>query len=245
MNTTVCNNARPSWHSALKIILLICAVMVTAAPSCRRGAGAVPTGIWKYRLLVNGAPLGSAIATNTISDGRYVSTTDMQMDAGYVRNTTRQVIIETLDFRPVRLEVYNSTVQNGQTSEFKTIANFSGSRVDLDTGESKSVINISKPFILEGNYLMSELIKYGFKEGTVIKNYVYEPSVDIEEPVMVIVKVIGREDVPINGRKKNLIHLGFSIENMKNIDSYIDDDGITQKTVITMLNNRLELILEK
>ncbi len=91
---------------------------------------------------------------------------------------------------------------------------------------------------------MKELIKNEFKPGTVIRNYIFEPTVDTEEPVLVLVKVLGREDVRINGKTRNLIHLGLSIENLKNIDSYIDDDGITQKTVITMLNNRLELVLE-
>lgn len=218
--------------------------MVTAVPSCRKGADSIPTGTWKYRLLVNGAPLGSAVVSNSKSGGRYISSMEMQMDAGYVRNWTSQKIIETIDFRPIRLEICNKTFQNGEDTEIKTVAEFNGDTVTLDTGESKSVITISRPFILEGNYFMNELIKTGFKKGTVIRNYIYEPSVDIEEPVLVLVKVIGREKILVNDHKKSLIHLGFSIENMKNIDSYIDDEGITQKTIITMLNNRLELILD-
>lgn len=237
-------SARSLRVDVLKIALILFAVLLTAAPSCRKGATRIPTGTWNYRLLVNGAPLGSAVVSNTVSDGRYVSTTDMQMDAGYVKNSTRVTVIETLEFKPVRLESCNRTVQNGQESEMKTVASFSGGRVDLDTGESKSVVNIKKPFVLEGNYFMNELIKAGFRQGTVIQHLIYEPSVDIEEPVLVLLKVIGREDVRVNDKKMNLIHLGFSMENMKNIDSYIDDNGVTQKTIITMLNNRLELILE-
>ncbi len=228
----------------MKKLLLYTVILLISAGACRKGADDIPTGTWKYRLLVNGAAIGKAVVTNRTADGRYVSTMDMEMDAGYIRNTSRQIITETLDFKPVKLELYNKTIQNDQVTEVKTIATFSGNRVELDTGEGKSTITITRPFILEGNYFMKELIRNEFKKGTVIRNYIYEPSVDTEEPVLILVKVLGREDVTIHGKTRNLIHLGFSIENLKNIDSYIDDDGITQKTVITMLNNRLELVLD-
>ncbi len=227
-----------------KKLLLFTAILMVSAGACGRGASGIPTGTWKYTLLVNGAPIGKAVTSNKIIGSRYVSTMDMEMDAGYIKNTSRQIITETLDFKPVKLELYNKTIQNGQESEVKTVAVFKGNAVDLDTGEAKSTFTIDKPFILEGNYFMKELIKNEFRKGTVIRNYIYEPSVDTEEPVLVLVKVLGREDVRIKGKTRSLIHLGFSIENLKNIDSYIDDDGITQKTVITMLNNRLELVLD-
>jgi hypothetical protein len=226
-----------------KLAILLLLVIIPAA-SCRRGIDAVPTGTWKYRLLVNGADIGNAVITSELKNGMYISTTVMEMDAGYIRNSTRQIITETTDFKPVKLEVYNVTEQNGQKNEMNTVAKFSGNRVDLDTAATQSTITIDRPFILEGNYFMQELIKYKFKEGTVLKNYVYEPSVDVEEPMLVMIKVLGREKVSINGKNKNLIHLGYSIENLKNIDMYIDEDGITQKTTIVMLNNKLELILK-
>jgi hypothetical protein len=153
-------------------------------------------------------------------------------------------VIETLDFRPVRLETYSKTTQHGKDNEIKTTAVFEGNTVKLDTGDSKTTITIDRPFVLEGNYFMQRLIEAGFKPGTVIKGYVYEPSVDIEAPVLILVKVIGREKVRVGERTMRLLHLGYSIENLKNIDAYLDDEGITQKTVIVMLNNRLELILE-
>ncbi len=228
----------------MKKLLLCTVILLITAGACRKSAGEIPTGTWTYRLLVNGAAIGKAVASNKVVNGRYVSTMDMEMDAGYIKNTSRQIITETLDFKPVRLELYNKTIQNDQVSEVKTIANFTGNKVELDTGEGKSTVTITRPFILEGNYFMKELIRNEFKQGTIIRNYIFEPSVDTEEPVLIMVKVLGREDVSINGKTKNLIHLGFSIENLKNIDSYIDNDGITQKTVITMLNNRLELVLD-
>ncbi len=224
--------------------LLFIVMLLISTGACSKGATEIPTGTWKYTLLVNGAAIGRAVASNKISGGQYVSTMKMEMDAGYIKNSSRQIITETLDFKPVRLELYNKTIQNGQESEVKTVAVFKGKTVDLDTGETKTTVTIDRPFILEGNYFMKELIRNEFRKGTVIRNHIYEPSVDTEEPVLVLVKVLGREDVRIKGKTRNLIHLGFSIENLKNIDSYIDDDGITWKTVITMLNNRLELVLD-
>ena len=228
----------------MKKIFIFFLIPLLSAPACRNQLSSIPTGTWTYRLLVNGAAIGRAVVSNAISNNLYISTMDMEMDSGYIKNTTRQVITETKDFKPVKLEVYNKTIQNEQVSEMKTIANFAGNSVNLDTGGARSTITIEKPFILEGNYFMNELIRNEFKIGTIIKNYIYEPSVDTEEPVLMLVKVLGRKEVSINGKMKNLIHLGFSIENLKNIDSYIDENGITQKTVITMLNNRLELVLE-
>ncbi len=219
-------------------------LLLVAAGACGGKPSSIPTGSWKYRLLVNGADIGKAVVTNTVTNNRYVSTMDMDMNAGYVRNTVRQVTTETLDFRPVSLEVRSTTLQEGQSHETVTIATFSGNRVELDTGDSKIRITTGRPFIIEGNYFMGELIKSGFKDGTVVRNHVYEPSVDTEEPVLMMVKVFGTEQVTVNGKTMELIHLGTSIENLKNIDSYIDRKGVVHKSVITMLNNRLELILE-
>jgi hypothetical protein len=228
----------------VKRLLSVFLIFLASAGACCGKVTSIPTGTWKYRLLVNGADIGSAIVTNTISQNRYVSTMEMEMNAGYIRNTMRQIVTETTDFRPIQLEVYSKTVQNDMTHEDKTVAKFNNGTVELETGETRSTVTIKRPFILEGNYFMSELIKNGFKQGSVIKHYIYEPSVDTEEPVLMLVKVIGKESVSIKGANMELVHIGTSIENLKNIDSYIDEKGITRKTVITMLNNRFELILE-
>jgi hypothetical protein len=220
------------------MLLLLC------TGACQTKLTAIPTGTWKYRLLVNGAEIGKAVVTNDVVAANFVNTLTMEMDVGYIKNSTRQIITETQDCKPLKLEVYNKTTQNNKVSEIKTIAKFNGSRVDLDTGDSKTQIVIDEPFVLEGNYFMQELIKARFKPGTIIKSFVYEPSVDIETPIVMVVKVIGREDISINGTMKNLLHLGCSVENLKNIDTYIDDNGVAQKTVIILLNNKLEMILE-
>lgn len=219
-------------------------VLLVAFTACPRALETIPTGTWHYRLLVNGANIGHAVVSNTLSGDLWISSMKMEMDAGYVRNTTRQVVTETRDFRPVKLEVDTSTTTDAGITTMKTVARFTGDRVDLETDGRKNVITIKEPFILEGNYFMNELIKNRFKKGTVIRHRIYEPSVDIEEPVLVIIKVIGRERVEIQGEKETLTHIGYAIENLKHLDVYIDDKGVTRKSVITMLNNRLEMVAE-
>lgn len=220
--------------SAIALTTLVCL-------TCAATPGAIPTGTWKYRLLVNGAPIGSAVITTTLTDGTYVTVTDMTMEAGIVKNRVRQVVTEGVDFRPLKLEIYNTTETDGKKTEMNTVASFQGKTVKLETGGTAATITITRPFVLEGNFHLHELIKHRFKKGTVIQSYIYEPTIEAEEPVLVMVKVMGRASVPVGGKTRELIHLGYSIENMKNIDFYIDESGVTQKAVIVMLNNRMEL----
>jgi len=219
-------------------------LILIASIACARTPSAIPTGVWNYRLLVNGAPIGKATVSNKKEGTRYITSVEMEIDAGTVKNRTRQTVTETLDFRPISLEVYQYTSQNGQITEMTTKADYDGSVIRLDAGGKKSEVRIEKPFVFEGNFFMHSLIEKGFAPGTVVQHYIYEPLVDIEEPTMVLVKVVGKERISVNGRARELIHLGYTIENLKNIDEWIDERGISVKTVITMLNNRLELILE-
>jgi len=157
------------------------------------------------------------------------------------------VVVETTKFKPVKVEIHNEIINNDTIQKIKTIAHFKGPQgheVELDTGEEKTSFTIGKPFVLDGNYFMSELLNKKFKNGTVIQSFVYEPSIEVEEPVMMTVKVIGMEKVEINGSKKTLLHLVQSIENFKTIDLYLDNEGIANKFVIKMLNNTIELVLK-
>ncbi len=103
-------------------------ILIATAGTCRKGAVEIPTGTWKYRLLVNGAAIGRAVVTNRIVSNNWVSSMDMEMEAGTIKNTSHQVITETLDFKPVKLELYNKTIQNDQVNEIKTIATFTGNK---------------------------------------------------------------------------------------------------------------------
>ncbi|MFC1669766.1 hypothetical protein ACFL20_05185 [Spirochaetota bacterium] len=222
----------------------LCFIAILFLFSCRKIPGTIPLGKWKYKLLVNGVELGKATFENKIEDNRYVNTTEMQMEAGYVKNLSRQIITETMDFKPLKLEVYNRSINEGVTQEIRKVAIIKDDMVKLMVDKKKYNIRLKKAFIFDGNYFINELIKNKFKKGVKIKSNLYDPSVEIDDTIKATIKVIGIKKIEINGKEKELYHVVQAIENFKLIDFYIDGNGITQKASITMLNNRFELIFE-
>ena len=166
------------------------------------------------------------------------------MKAGAIVNTTKQTIVETTEFAPVRLEIQNKIIHGGITENIDTTAVFKGKTVTLTAGSDTSTFTMEKPFVLDGAIYIHEIIRNEFKEGTEISFSVYEPSIETEEPVSLKLKVLGAEMVTVGNTQKELVHITEAIAGIKNINIYIDKQGITHKAVITMLNNRLELVLQ-
>jgi len=76
-----------------------------------------------------------------------------------------------------------------------------------------------------------------------VSNFVYNPSVELETPIKATAKVIGEEEVVVNGKNIKLFHIKQSLENIEdNIDLYVDGKGILQKGIIHMLNLKIELV---
>ncbi|HPX91574.1 MAG TPA: hypothetical protein PKZ93_08685 [Spirochaetota bacterium] len=57
-----------------------------------------------------------------------------------------------------------------------------------------------------------------------------------------IVEVQGYKDIDINGKTKKLLLLKQKVEKLKSLDVYINEEGVTEKVVIKMLNNIFELV---
>jgi len=225
--------------------LALLLILFTAAPGCSvKTPTSIAQGTWAYQLLMNGVKIGTASVSNSQRDGLFISAIQMDMVLGEVKNTTRQIITETADFKPVKLEIYNTIINGKQRQEINTIAEFKNKTVQLTAGGQKTRFTIEKPFILDGNYFMDFLIKKNFKKGTQVSAFLYDPTFETEDPINVRMKVEGIERVIINGKPKQLIHIVQRIENSKNIDIFIDENGIAQKAIILMLNNRIELIIK-
>lgn len=223
--------------------LFILIFFILSITSCTgRVPQVIPQGTWQYLLLMNGVEIGTASVSNKQTKTHHISTVQMDMTLGKIKNSTRQVITETIDFKPVKLEIYNTVTNDDNVQKINTVAEIKGKKIILTAGETKTETTIEKPFILDGNYFMNFFINKKFKKGTQASAYLYDPTFETEEPIRVTMTVAGRESVTINGRKKTLIHLVQRIENSKNIDIYINEAGIAQKAVILMLNNRIELI---
>lgn len=228
----------------LHSIRALAAVLAVAALSgaCFRPPVRVPTGSWNYTLLLNGSEAGSAVISNELRDGCYRSTMELTMRAGSVTNVSWQEVVETADFRPVRLTTRNRIITPASVQEINTTAEFSGRTVRLDTGDQRSEITLQRDVVLDGNYFLSSLIDREFAEGSHVEAYVYDPSIEMDGPILLKSRVGGRTLVNVGGETFTAIRLNHSIENVKNMESYIDSDGVLLKAVIVMLNMHIELV---
>ncbi|PKL15062.1 MAG: hypothetical protein CVV49_22045 [Spirochaetae bacterium HGW-Spirochaetae-5] len=226
------------FRSVLLIFLIITSI------SCSSKPDQIPQGTWNYDLLVNGVKAGRAVSSNTLEGDNYVIRSEMYLNMGSIENKSVQTVIETKDFKPVKLEVLNTVTDTTGVSsqDINKTATFNGKEVTLIAGDYKSRFTINDPFVLDGNYFFSELLKNNFEEGVIIKSHIYEPSVEIDTPILVIVEVKGMETVQIGNKSMKLLHIKQRIEKLKSMDIYMNEKGITEKIVIKMLNNVFELV---
>lgn len=228
----------------MKFRSIIFIFFITVSISCSSKPDQIPQGTWNYDLLVNDVKAGRAVSSNTIVGDNYVTRSEMYLNMGSIENKSIQTVTETKDFKPVKLEVINTVTDTAGVSnqEINKTATFNGKEVTLIAGDYKSKFTINDPFVLDGNYFFSELLKNNFKEGVIIKSHIYEPSVEIDTPILVIVEVKGMETVQIGKKSMKLLHIKQRIEKLKSMDIYINEKGITEKIVIKMLNNVFELV---
>jgi hypothetical protein len=211
---------------------------------CDKVPEKIPTGSWNYKLYVNRSEAGKARMSNELVNNHYITTSELTMKTGMVVNTSKQTITETKDFKPVRLETRNQIIHGKNIQSIDTVAEFKGREIKLLVNGEKSVVKIDRDFLLEGNYFLAKLIEGKFKKGMEIESFIYEPSIEHDEPILLKVKVIGIETIEINGVKHRAIHITQSIESTKSIDTYLDENGVTLKASIEMLNIVIDLIKE-
>ncbi|MCP4134457.1 MAG: hypothetical protein GY754_26020 [bacterium] len=230
------------FRTAAVFLMLLLAVQACGKKTFTVPA-AIPQGEWNYILLLNGNQVGTALLSNSIdSNNNYISTLKMEMKAGSVINTTRSTVTETRDFKPVKFELYNKTINNKSIDSINTIAQFKGNTVELDMDNNKSTITIKQPFHLEGNFYFSQLIEKKFKKGTVIRSLIYDPTMELNEPVPMTVEVKGIKNITVERKNRQLMHIVLSIVNIKTMDIYLNEMGVTEKVNITMLNNVIEIV---
>ncbi len=228
---------------AIRHAILASAAVIAVAilPCCFGGPEEIPAGSWRYALLLNGNPVGKAVVSSRSDGSNQVTETELTMKAGDVTNISRQIVTETREFHPVKLETYNKIITGGKTQNIDTIAKFVGSRVELESGGEKTVYEISREFRLDGNYVLAMLMKGGFEKGMAVDTYIYEPSIDPEIPVLMKTRVKGRETIELRGKKYSAFHVVQYIERFKSFDMYLDGNGVLLKADITMLNMNIRL----
>jgi hypothetical protein len=168
----------------------------------------------------------------------------MFIKIGAIENKSVQIVTETKNFKPVKLEIYNTIKDSSINSiqEINKTASFNGENVTLKSGDYVSNFTIKGTFVLDGNFFFSELLKINFKTGHIIRANIYEPSVEIDTPILVLVESKGFEEVQVGKKKMKLLHIKHRVEKLKSSDIYLNEKGITEKIVIKMLNNVFELV---
>lgn len=224
----------------LSLVILTSMLLI----SCRSNPESIPEGAWTYDLIVNGIKAGSALFVIDETDDLYITKNEMFLKMGTIENKTVQIVTETKDFKPVKLETYNSIKDSasGINQNVNKIAVFEGNNIKLSSDGYETVIKIESPFILDGNFFYKELMKSGFKKGTRIEAQIYEPSVEMDSTILVVADVAGREKVKVGSKEMNLIHVKQRVEQLKIVDIYLNDEGVMEKAVIKMLNNVFELV---
>ena len=223
-----------------KLVLLFIILLV----SCSRIPFELPMGKFSYKLIMNGTKLGTAVTSTIIHEGAYITNTVMTLEIGDVKNITNQTIKETLDFKPIRFESIHSVIVDDNVQEISWIANFDGNKIMLQMGDTLIEFEPDEPFRLEGGFILNELITQRFRKNSVVSTKIYDPTLEPEDLIPVQVKFVGMKNIEINNRTHRVFHLVQAIENFKNIDIYLDSRGVVKKSVMIMLNNRIELILD-
>jgi hypothetical protein len=233
-----------SKGNKMKLRSFLSILIIVTAVSCSSGPAQIPEGTWNYDLLVNGVRAGRAVVSNRSSGDNFIIKSEMYLNIGTIENKSVQIVTETKNFKPVKLEVFNTVTDTSgnSTQEINKTVLFNGEDVTLKTGDYESRFKIKDPFVLDGNYFFNELLKSKFKTGVMIKANIYEPSVEIDTPILVIVEAKGMETVQVRNKPMKLFHIKQRVEKLKSMDIYMNDKGITEKIVLKMLNNVFELV---
>jgi hypothetical protein len=227
----------------MKHLLKTIFFLLLLSANCRALPETFAQGEWGYTLFVNGISVGTAKISNKTIDNKYISISEYSVKLEDTTTVTKDTVTETTDFKPVKLENYLKIIKAAKVHETNIVSVFNGKNVELTYNNKKYNYTINRDFIIDGNFFMFQLIKSKFKPGIEVVNYVYNPAVELETPIKAKTKVIGTENIIINGKENKLIHIVQSIENIKdNVDLYIDENGILHKGIIHMLNLKIELI---
>lgn len=228
----------------MKRLSIIAAAVILSISGCTGFVlpDKIPQGKWNYRLLVSGLEIGSAEISNMRAGDNYESSSELKMTLAGITTISKETVVETTDFRPVRFESLSKMISGNESNETVTSAVFTGTKVELVINNKKAYFDIKKDFRLEGNYSIAKLIEGRFSEGMEVEERIYNPSIELDAVILIKTKVAGIENVDVNGKTEKLIHITQTIENVKSIDIYIDSQAVTKKAVIKMLNIKMEII---
>jgi len=227
------------------LFLLVPALFLIVGCKTFEPPKSLPVGTWNYKLFMNGSEMGNASITFAETSNLYISTIVMSISAGDTQSTTKEIVTETKTFVPVKYETYNQITRNGITQNIDTVAIFNEKEITVKSNGQTARIIIDKPFVLPGNYLMKALLDKGYGKNSSVEVEIYSPLLELEDTVSAKQVVIGTENIEINGIREELLHMKGITADFQESDIYIDSNGVLHKARILMLNNLIELVIEK
>jgi hypothetical protein len=239
-----------SGIKAFALLLLLCLPLTLSAVEPANSPAPdiikldVPLGTWIYGVWLDGKRIGTATATTSFAQELYTSTLDMTVRTNETIVTTSEITKETITYNPVSYFCSTTVILKDKVNRELITAEFQKETILLKRGNDAKTVTLKGDFVISGNKFTAKLLKSKFPVNTEMNAFAYDPTLDEDTLVSISEKVLGKEMVTLPKGKMELFHLVESFGPVKSIHSYIDAEGTTHKTTISMLNSTLELLLE-
>lgn len=205
----------------------------------------LPFGKYQYIVKANNTKIGSAFITIKKEKKQILTSAELSIQINNVVTITQEFLRETENLDPVKYVSITKVIAGNQVQREKVSVDFKGKQAIISSGSYKRKVNLKGKFVLGTNYFIKSLLKQKMKTNASAKKYVYDPSIEEDEVIPVLEKVLGKKTVEINNKKVELFHTVQNYGNIKNIQNYYDSKGLVYKSVINMLNTTIEMTLEK
>lgn len=222
-------------------IIIISAALIFASCGGSFKIEEIPEGSWDYSILMNDVNVGKGFITIIKKDDSHIHKSEFTIEFSGVHNKTSHTIVETPDFSPISIETENITERGDMKIEYSFRADFDGNNVVLKADGKEIDFTIDVPFVLEGGYVLSRLIEEGAGPGAEFQYNVYDPAIEPDGPIPVTTIVKGYQRVTVNNESRRLLHLQHILDDVKIMNSYLDEKGVIQKMEMSMLNSTIVL----
>lgn len=211
----------------------------------RKIAKQIPTGKWKYQILIKDQIIGDAEIETALKENNYINRSTLTIKSKKITNKSILVITESKKFEPIKYESYKITSINNNEAISKIVANFKKNKITVKTDLTNTIITIKEPFLLEGNYFLNELLNKKFSQNFSINKKIYEPSISNTKLLNYQIKSLGLKKVKFKNNFIKLYHIKQEIPNLTEINSYFNEKGILQLAKIKSFDTIIKLRIVK
>jgi hypothetical protein len=205
----------------------------------RTAAGTAQAEDQYFAVFMDGQKIGHAIHSRTAEDGKVTTTeiVDLALSRGEISMhlVQKQTFLETADGKPLGFE--NTSDLGSMKQSVK--GTITGGKVVLSTGERADWPQGA--VMAEGLRLLQA--KTGLKEGSTVNAVVFDP--ETMTAIKTRMKVGGKEKLDLLGRVVRLAKVETLMETASGsfiATDYVDNDLVSQKTVMPVMGMNLEMV---